>query len=148
MCSSTWRHPLLPLPLDPISNRWSVKQFDGDPAMPLLWYLHDLLELTVAKFGCGMGLCGACAVHVEGKAIRSCVTNMGDVAGKRITRRRRHRIQPAPGAHRAASGSDCGVCSRHRPIPRFAAGFDQPGRRAQHRLHPADAARHAMVHLI
>src|ERR1700733_7991728 len=63
----------------------SVKQYDGDPAMPVLWYLRDLLELTGAKFGCGMGLCGACTVHVEGKAMRSCVTNMSDVAGKRIT---------------------------------------------------------------
>ena len=62
-----------------------MKQYDGDPAMPVLWYLRDLLELTGAKFGCGMGLCGACTVHVEGKAIRSCVTNMSDVAGKRIT---------------------------------------------------------------
>ena len=63
----------------------SVKEFDGDPAMPLLWYLRDLLELTGTKFGCGMGLCGACTVHVDGKAVRSCVTNMSDVAGKRIT---------------------------------------------------------------
>ena len=63
----------------------SMKEYDGDPAMPVLWYLRDLLELTGAKFGCGMGLCGACTVHVEGRAIRSCVTNMSDVAGKRIT---------------------------------------------------------------
>jgi isoquinoline 1-oxidoreductase subunit alpha len=61
------------------------KQFDGDPAMPLLWYLRDLLELTGAKFGCGMGLCGACTVHVEGKAARSCVVTMSDAAGKQIT---------------------------------------------------------------
>jgi isoquinoline 1-oxidoreductase alpha subunit len=63
----------------------SVAQYDGDPDMPVLWYLRDLLELTGAKFGCGMGLCGACTVHVEGRAVRSCVTHMGDVAGKRIT---------------------------------------------------------------
>ena len=68
-----------------ITVNGSVKQYDGDPAMPVLWYLRDLLELTGAKFGCGMGLCGACTVHVEGKAMRSCVTNMSDVAGKRIT---------------------------------------------------------------
>ena len=61
------------------------KQFDGDTAMPLLWYLRDLLELTGAKFGCGMGLCGACTVHVEGKAARSCVVTMSDAAGKQIT---------------------------------------------------------------
>src|SRR6204780_4598932 len=63
----------------------SVKECDGDPAMPVLWYLRDLLELTGAKFGCGMGLCGCCTVHGEGKAVRSCVTNMSDVAGQRIT---------------------------------------------------------------
>jgi isoquinoline 1-oxidoreductase alpha subunit len=63
----------------------SVAQYDGDPDMPVLWYLRDLLELTGAKFGCGMGLCGACTVHVEGRAVRSCVTHMGDVAGKSIT---------------------------------------------------------------
>jgi len=63
----------------------SLREYDGDPAMPVLWYLRDLLELTGAKFGCGMGLCGCCTVHVEGKATRSCVTNMSDVAGKRIT---------------------------------------------------------------
>jgi isoquinoline 1-oxidoreductase alpha subunit len=63
----------------------SLKEYDGDPAMPVLWYLRDLLQLTGAKFGCGMGLCGCCTVHVEGRAMRSCVTNMSDVAGKRIT---------------------------------------------------------------
>ncbi len=51
----------------------TVKQFDGDPAMPLLWYLRDMLELTGTKFGCGIGLCGACTVHVNGKPARSCV---------------------------------------------------------------------------
>jgi aerobic-type carbon monoxide dehydrogenase small subunit (CoxS/CutS family) len=49
-------------------NNASTKHFDGDPAMPVLWYLRDLLELIGAKFGCGMGLCGACTVHMEGKA--------------------------------------------------------------------------------
>ena len=60
------------------------RQFDGDPQMPLLWYLRDLLQLTGTKFGCGMGLCGACTVHINGKAARSCVTSLGDAAGANI----------------------------------------------------------------
>jgi len=62
----------------------SARQFDGDPQMPLLWYLRDQIDLTGTKFGCGMGLCGACTVHVDGKAMRSCTTPMNNVAGKSI----------------------------------------------------------------
>ena len=62
----------------------SQRQFDGDPDMPLLWYLRDLLELTGTKFGCGMGLCGSCTVHVNGTATRSCSTSMKDVGGKEV----------------------------------------------------------------
>lgn len=58
--------------------------FDGDPAMPLLWYLRDVVGLTGTKFGCGMALCGACTVHQNGKAIRSCVTSMRDASGFEI----------------------------------------------------------------
>jgi isoquinoline 1-oxidoreductase alpha subunit len=61
------------------------QSFSGDPEMPLLWYLRDVLELTGSKFGCGVGLCGACTVHVNGEAKRSCVTAMRDAAGKEIT---------------------------------------------------------------
>jgi isoquinoline 1-oxidoreductase alpha subunit len=50
--------------------------FDGDPEMPLLWYLRDILHLTGTKFGCGMALCGACTVLKNGAAVRSCVTRM------------------------------------------------------------------------
>ena len=60
------------------------KDFAGDPAMPLLWYLRDELQLTGSKFGCGMGLCGACTVHVNGDAARSCLTPMQSVSGKTI----------------------------------------------------------------
>jgi len=63
----------------------SQRQFDGDPDMPLLWYLRDLLQYTGTKFGCGMGLCGSCTVHLNGAATRSCVTSMKDVAGKEVT---------------------------------------------------------------
>lgn len=59
--------------------------FDGDPEMPLLWYLRDVLGLTGTKFGCGASLCGACTVHHDGKAIRSCSLPMKVVAGGEIT---------------------------------------------------------------
>lgn len=58
--------------------------FDGEPDMPLLWYLRDILALTGTKFGCGMALCGACTVHQNGKAIRSCSTTMQRAAGSEI----------------------------------------------------------------
>lgn len=60
-------------------------QFDGDPEMPLLWYLRDSLQLTGTKFGCGTGLCGACTVHINGSAMRSCSTPMGGLAEKQVT---------------------------------------------------------------
>src|SRR4051794_38386303 len=53
--------------------------------MPLLWLLRDVLHMTGTKFGCGMALCGACTVHVEGQAIRSCITAVSTVSGKKIT---------------------------------------------------------------
>ena len=59
-------------------------QVDADPAMPLLWVLRDTLNMTGTKFGCGMALCGACTVHVDGQATRSCVTSIASVVGKKI----------------------------------------------------------------
>ncbi|HKP13361.1 MAG TPA: (2Fe-2S)-binding protein [Blastocatellia bacterium] len=61
------------------------RTFDGDGDMPLLWYVRDLLGLTGTKFGCGMSLCGACTVHKNGEAIRSCITPMRTLAGAEIT---------------------------------------------------------------
>ena len=58
---------------------------DADPAMPLLWALRDLLGLTGTKFGCGIGACGACTVHLNGQAVRSCITSIGDVGDQEIT---------------------------------------------------------------
>jgi len=63
----------------------TARTFDGDPAMPLLWYLRDELALTGTKFGCGISACGACTVHVNGNAVTSCVTPMSAVAGKTVT---------------------------------------------------------------
>ncbi|MFZ4793624.1 MAG: (2Fe-2S)-binding protein [Blastocatellia bacterium] len=61
------------------------RQYDGDPEMPLLWYLRDELQYTGTKYGCGQGLCGACTVHVNGKAVRSCQTSMSSAADQQIT---------------------------------------------------------------
>jgi len=60
------------------------RSFDGDSSMPLLWYLRDELQMTGTKFGCGMALCGACTVHVDGVAMRSCSTPMSAVVGKKV----------------------------------------------------------------
>ena len=60
-------------------------QLDADPAMPLLWALRDLLGLTGTKYSCGISVCGACTVLVEGKPVRSCVTPVSAVSGKTIT---------------------------------------------------------------
>ena len=87
--------------------------FNGDPQMPLMWYLRDELGLTGTKFGCGVGLCGACTVHVNGKAIRSCVTPMSEVAGQAVTTIEglspdgNHPVQKAWRAHNVPQ---CGYC--------------------------------------
>jgi aerobic-type carbon monoxide dehydrogenase small subunit (CoxS/CutS family) len=58
---------------------------DVTPQMPLLWVLRDTLGLTGTKFGCGVALCGACTVHVNGRPVRSCTTPLSTVAGKKVT---------------------------------------------------------------
>ena len=60
-------------------------ELDVPDDMPLLWALRDVVGLTGTKFGCGVALCGACTVHLDGRAIRSCITPVGIVAGKPIT---------------------------------------------------------------
>jgi isoquinoline 1-oxidoreductase alpha subunit len=59
--------------------------FEGDPDMPLLWYLRDVTGLRGTKFGCGQALCGACTVHVDGVAVRSCQTRVSDLNGQSVT---------------------------------------------------------------
>jgi isoquinoline 1-oxidoreductase subunit alpha len=77
------------------------RSFDGDPEMPLLWYLRDELGLVGTKFGCGMSLCGACTVHLNSKAVRSCVTQMRRLSDAQVTTieglsvRGPHRVQRA-----------------------------------------------------
>jgi isoquinoline 1-oxidoreductase alpha subunit len=62
-----------------------ARTYDGDPEMPLLWYLRDIAGFTGTKFGCGMSLCGACTVHQNGAAVRSCSVAMRAVSGTSIT---------------------------------------------------------------
>ena len=58
---------------------------EADPGTPLLWVLRDQLQLTGTKYGCGIAQCGACTVHLDGQAVRSCVTPVSMVSGKRVT---------------------------------------------------------------
>src|SRR5215831_5628265 len=89
------------------------KAFDGDPSMPLMWYLRDELGLTGTKFGCGVALCGACTVHLNGEAVRACGVQMSDVAGKSVTTiegldaNGRHPVQVA---WRNLGVPQCGYC--------------------------------------
>lgn len=68
-----------------ITINGKLYQADVDSNMPLLWYLRDTLELTGTKYGCGMGLCGSCTVHLDGKAVRSCLTPVSAADGKQVT---------------------------------------------------------------
>ena len=91
-----------------------LKDAEVDPAMPLLWVLRDVLNLTGTKFGCGVAACGACTVHVEGQAQRSCVTPLSAVLGKSVvtiealgTANQTHALQRAWVAHQVVQ---CGYC--------------------------------------
>ena len=86
------------------------RMFDGDPDMPLLWYLRDIASLTGSKFGCGMGLCGACTVHQDGVAIRSCVTPVRGVIGKEITTIEGLGEHPLQQAWATFNVAQCGYC--------------------------------------
>ena len=89
------------------------RSFDGDPEMPLLWYLRDDLRLTGTRFGCGAGLCGACTVHVDGQAVRSCQTRMATLQNKRVitieglSPNGSHTVQRAWATHNVPQ---CGYC--------------------------------------
>lgn len=67
-----------------LSVNGEQRTFDGDGAMPLLWYLRDELGLTGTKFGCGIAECGACTVHVDGQAVRACVTPMSGIGDSKV----------------------------------------------------------------
>ena len=73
-------HPMINLRVN-----GTTRAVDADPAMPLLWALRDLLGMTSTKYGCGIGACGACTVHLNGQAVRSCITAIGDVGDQQVT---------------------------------------------------------------
>ncbi len=89
------------------------RRFEGDPDMPLLWFLRDELGLTGTKFGCGQALCGACTVHVDGNAVRACQTPVSAIDGAKVTTIEglspdgEHPVQVA---WRALNVSQCGYC--------------------------------------
>jgi isoquinoline 1-oxidoreductase alpha subunit len=91
----------------------TARAFDGDPATPLLWYLRDELALTGTKFGCGLGLCGACTVHADGQAIRACQTPVSAAEGRRIVTIEglsANGSHPVQQAWRVGHVPQCGYC--------------------------------------
>ncbi len=92
----------------------TIADADVDPNMPLLWVIRDVLNLTGTKFGCGVAACGACTVHVDGQAVRSCVTPLSAVQGKPVrtiealgTVDQPHALQKAWVTHQVPQ---CGYC--------------------------------------
>ncbi|MDH4043374.1 MAG: (2Fe-2S)-binding protein [Gemmatimonadota bacterium] len=89
------------------------RSFDGDPTMPLLWFLRDELALTGTKYGCGLALCGACTVHVDGQSARACQRQMQTLEGATVTTieglhpRGEHPVQVA---WREIDVPQCGYC--------------------------------------
>ena len=102
--------------------------------MPLLWFLRDELQLTGTKYGCGLGLCGACTVHLDGKAVRSCQTPMKTLAGKKVTTIEglavsgEHALQAAWKQHNVPQ---CGYCQSGQIMQAASLLHDKP--------HPTDA---------
>jgi len=90
------------------------KSFQGDPGMPLLWYLRDVLGLTGTKYGCGIALCGACTIHLDGEATRACVTPVKAAEGKAVTTieglATAQGLHPVQKAWIAADVPQCGYC--------------------------------------
>ena len=92
-----------------------IVEYDGDKTMPLLWFLRDKRKLTGTKFGCGIGSCGACTVHLEGQAIRSCSLPIGILANKSITTIEaladdEHNLHPVQQAWIDLNVPQCGYC--------------------------------------
>ena len=107
---------------------------DVAPDTPLLWVVREHLKLTGTKFGCGSGLCGACTVHVDGKAMRSCQTSLKDVTGKKVTTIEglsANNSHPLQKAWIAEQVPQCGYCQSGQIMQAAALLKDKP--------HPTDA---------
>ena len=90
-----------------------AQSFDGDPETPLLWYLRDVAGMTGTKFGCGRALCGACTVHVDGSAVRSCQMQVGDLDGQAVVTIEGlspDGMHPVQKAWRDLNVAQCGYC--------------------------------------
>ena len=96
-----------------ISVNGKAQQVDAPAEMPLMWLLRDTLGMTGTKFGCGVGMCGSCTVHVDGKAAKACVITVGELSGKKVTTIEglsadgNHPVQKAWRAHNVPQ---CGYC--------------------------------------
>lgn len=96
-----------------ITVNGEAKEYGGDASMPLLWFLRDVLNLTGTKYGCGVGVCGACTVHIDGVATRSCISTAAEAVGKSVTTIEglspdgEHPVQKA---WRELSVPQCGFC--------------------------------------
>ena len=96
-----------------INVNGKAQQVDVPAEMPLLWLLRDTMGMTGTKFGCGVGLCGSCTVHVDGKAAKACVITVGELSGKKVTTIEglsadgNHPVQKAWRAHNVPQ---CGYC--------------------------------------
>ncbi len=107
---------------------------DVSPDMPLLWVLRDTLNMTGTKFGCGMALCGACTVHINGEMTRSCITPISAVAGKRVTTIEglsANGLHPVQAAWIAEDVPQCGYCQSGQIMSAVALLAKKP--------HPTDA---------
>ena len=105
------------------------REFDGDPNMPILWYLRDELGLTGTKFGCGIAVCGACTVHIDGRAVRACVTSVSAAEAREVTTIEgldpagNHPVQRAWRAHNVPQ---CGYCQSGQIMQAAALLADNP----------------------
>lgn len=91
----------------------AIREFDGDPTMPLLWFLRDELTLTGTKYGCGIAQCGACTVHVDGAPARACQQPMSSMEGRTVTTiegLHPDSAHPAQLAWRTVDVPQCGFC--------------------------------------
>ena len=106
----------------------------SDPGTPLLWVIRDEMGLTGTKYSCGVGLCGACTVHLDGRAVRSCQTPLSDAAGRKVTTIEglsRHGEHPVQQAWVALEVAQCGYCQSGQVMSAAALLAEHP--------HPTDA---------